>query len=72
MDPKIPVCQHMQTCEMYQLMQYAGTLAAWKIRYCTADFTQCARYRRAQAGKPVPKNLMPNGALLRRADEARE
>lgn len=51
---------------MYALLKYAGTLGAWKARYCTADYSQCARYQLSVQGRPVPQNLMPNGALLRR------
>lgn len=56
----------MPSCEMYKLFRLAGTLAAWKSGYCTADFARCERYRRACAGQSVPINLMPNGALLRK------
>ena len=51
---------------MYSLFKYSGTLNTWKINYCTADFSRCERYKRTSAGHPVPVNLMPNGALLRR------
>ena len=50
---------------MYQLLQLSGTLKAWQARYCRADYEQCARYKLSLQGRPVPQNLMPNGALLR-------
>ena len=56
---------------MYGLFRYAGTLGAWKLRYCTADYARCARYQRPLAGRHVPTNLMPNGALLNKAAGAR-
>ena len=59
-------CPHMASCEMYRLMTFAGTLETWKIRYCKADYSQCARYQTASQGRPVPVNLMPNGALLKK------
>lgn len=56
---------------MYSLLKLAGTLKTWQLRYCQADFSECARYKLSCEGKRVPINLMPNGALLRRADEPR-
>ena len=50
---------------MYALLKLSGTLATWKINYCNADFSRCERYRLSSAGRPIPVNLMPNGALLR-------
>jgi hypothetical protein len=50
---------------MYDLLKLAGSLATWKIRYCGADYTACARFKESSAGRPVPKNLLPNGKLLR-------
>jgi hypothetical protein len=50
---------------MYRLLKLSGTLATWKINYCNADYSRCERYRLAAEGRPVPINLMPNGALLR-------
>ena len=52
---------------MYSLFSYAGTVGAWKARYCTAEYDECARYQRARAGRDVPINLMPNGVLLKKA-----
>jgi hypothetical protein len=52
---------------MYDLFAYAGTEGAWKARYCTAEYEQCARYQRSRLGRVVPTNLMPNGALLKKA-----
>jgi hypothetical protein len=52
---------------MYTLLTLSGTLKAWQTRYCMADYRECARYKLAIEGKPVPLNLMPSGALLRKA-----
>ncbi len=51
---------------MYRLLSHAGTLATWKIRYCDGPYETCARYQKSLAGQPVPINLMPSGALLRK------
>lgn len=50
---------------MYALLKLGGSLETWQSRYCRADYSVCARYRLAQQNKPVPLNLMPNGARLR-------
>ena len=52
---------------MYTLLKLAGSLETWQARYCKADYEQCARFKLSQEGKPVPINLMPNGAYLRTA-----
>jgi hypothetical protein len=52
---------------MYAIFSFAGTLGAWKLRYCTADYRCCARFEAATKGQPVPVNLMPNGALLKKS-----
>ena len=56
----------MNGCAMYSLFTYSGTLGAWKVRYCTADYLRCARYQRATVNQHVPVNLMPNGVLLQK------
>lgn len=53
---------------MYTLLKLSGTLRTWQSRYCRADFEQCARFKLSREGKRVPINLMPNGKLLRTAD----
>lgn len=60
-----PECPHVTGCEMYTMLKLSGTLAVWKANYCTADFQRCERYRLAQANRPVPNNMLPNGVLLR-------
>jgi len=59
-------CPHMSGCPMFGLFSLAGALAVWKTNYCSADYTRCERFQRAQQGRQVPNNLMPNGALLRK------
>lgn len=52
---------------MYSLLRLSGTLKVWQTRYCQAEYQACARYTLSLLGKPVPQNLMPNGATLRQA-----
>lgn len=59
-------CPHMGSCPMFSLFNLSSALAVWKIRYCTADYTCCARYVRASLGHTVPLNLMPNGEFLKK------
>ncbi|MGH7436300.1 MAG: hypothetical protein ACRENE_11565 [Polyangiaceae bacterium] len=63
-------CPHATSCEMYGLLKLSGTLNAWKINYCNGDYERCERYRLAALGRPVPVNLMPNGALLKGTSSA--
>lgn len=60
------LCPHLAGCPMFPLFSMQSALEIWKISYCQASFTSCARYERSRRGESVPANLMPNGALLRR------
>lgn len=69
-----PKCSHVDSCEMYKLLKLSGSLKIWQARYCfSAQHTECARFKLSLTGKPVPINLMPNGALLQvpRTDQKR-
>jgi hypothetical protein len=50
---------------MYEIFRNSGALGTWKAFYCTATFTNCARYKLVSLGRTVAPNLMPNGELLR-------
>jgi hypothetical protein len=65
-------CSHIPSCQMYALLKLAGSLETWQARYCRADYTQCARYKLATEGRPVPINLMPNGAFLKTTGSIKE
>lgn len=51
---------------MYKLFRLAASLEVWKINYCSAEYSRCARYQRSLAGRAVPPHLMPNGELLKK------
>jgi hypothetical protein len=55
---------------MYPLLNLAGILKTWQIRYCSGDYQQCERYKRTMLGQPVPPELMPNGTLLKRGSNS--
>ena len=58
-------CSHVNSCEMYSLLKLSGSLKIWQSRYCmSAGHTECSRYKLSVTGRPVPINLMPNGATL--------
>ncbi len=57
---------------MYSLLRLSGTLETWQSRYCKAEYSECARYKLNLAGRNVPQNLMPNGALLRLANSKKD
>lgn len=60
-------CSHKSSCEMYELLTLSGTLKTWQTRYCNAEYKNCARYQLASLGRPVARNLMPNGQHLKLA-----
>lgn len=63
-EPEKKSCEHTASCAMYALFKHSGTLAVWQINYCSGDYKRCARYMLSVEGKPVPLDLMPNGARL--------
>ena len=60
-------CVHIPTCELYPHFRLASNLELWQTRYCNDSFTDCARFKLAEAGQPVAPLLLPNGMLLRKA-----
>lgn len=57
-------CSHVPTCELFPKFALRGSLRVWQTFYCEGDFSRCARYELALAGKPVLPNLLPNGKTL--------
>ena len=49
---------------MFPLLKMASSLKTWKVRYCSGNFEQCARYKKLSLGQTVAPDLMPNGVLL--------
>jgi hypothetical protein len=61
-------CPHVRNCPMFPQFNLKSALEIWKIRYCSCEnHKNCERYRLNAKGRPVPQNLMPSGALLRKA-----
>ena len=59
-------CPHCDSCEMYGLFKFEGTLSVWKINYCQGDFKRCERYQLSAKGESIPITLLPNGKTLSR------
>jgi hypothetical protein len=57
-------CAHLKTCPLYALFAGKDPLRVWQIHYCEGRFEECARLKLAQAGKNVPRDLLPNGKRL--------
>ena len=66
-NPPTRDCPNKPTCPMFELFAFAGTLSVWQANYCTSAFENCARYKLGLATGVVPVNLLPSGALLRKA-----
>lgn len=54
-------CSHSERCPLFPLLN--ASLQGWRDYYCdTGDrWRDCARYKVALRGKPVPITLLPNG-----------
>ena len=61
MDDACPKTEH---CPLYPEFTLKASLKTWQVRYCTADYTSCERFRRSQAGMSVPARMLPNGMNL--------
>lgn len=57
-------CSHVFDCPLFAVFTMNSALTVWKMNYCTAEFTRCARYQLSEEGKSVPQNLLPNGKSL--------
>ena len=64
-------CPHMDACPLYPLFKLQANLRLWQERYCTADYSTCARYKLSRECKSVPPNLLPNGTLLKVPEPSR-
>ena len=57
-------CSHSDSCALYEVFRSQALLKIWKINYCDADFTRCARFKLSCDAKAVPLTLLPNGQTL--------
>lgn len=59
-------CSHTSNCQLYAQFAADASLKLWKQHYCEGIYDQCARYKLALEGKPVPLTLLPNGKMVER------
>jgi hypothetical protein len=54
-------CTHTDECPLFPLLR--ASLYRWRDYYCDSDdrWRDCARYKLALTGRPVPISLLPNG-----------
>lgn len=57
-------CTHIDSCELFPLLEQGGFLKVWQTSYCRGEYEQCARFRASQRGERPPINLLPSGETL--------
>ena len=57
-------CNHSENCELYTQFSMVAALRSWKSTYCEGEYESCARRELLKDGKPVPRNLLPNGSKI--------
>jgi hypothetical protein len=57
-------CPHLDSCPIFRLFTLQDSLRVWKIHFCEGRFESCERLRLARAGRPVPRDLLPNGRTM--------
>lgn len=58
-------CPGHEGCALFPLFRIGSLARTWEIEYCEGQFERCARYKLGSCGGSVPKNLLPNGELLK-------
>jgi len=61
-------CSHTTGCPLFPLLN--TSLRGWRNYYCDSEdhWLDCARYKLALSGKPVPISLLPNGRQAHHLD----
>jgi hypothetical protein len=57
-------CPHAKGCALFPRFKQESFLKIWQTQYCEAEFTRCARYLEARAGRVIADTLLPNGKHL--------
>jgi hypothetical protein len=65
-------CTNCDSCELYAQFALHPALRVWQTHYCAGEYKRCARFQLSLQKKPVPLNLLPNGATIAaaRSEEA--
>lgn len=62
----MPACDRIDRCRpLFEQFSIKASLRVWVAQYCESDFARCERLKLALQGKPVPRNLLPNGRMLK-------
>lgn len=57
-------CEYLENCPIWEKCQ-SDIKNVWVSGYCKGAMQKnCARKKLAVENKPVPENLLPNGAML--------
>ncbi len=64
-------CQFIDGCTMFEYFTRAAK-AVYLNMYCNGYYADCERRKLRLEGKPVPKNLLPNGNTLWDDDQEEE
>ena len=61
-------CEKLQLCPFFtgKIAGMPNVIELMKLTYCRGDKLECARYKVASAGLPVPANMFPNDLALAR------
>jgi hypothetical protein len=65
-------CERVNRCPLFQQFSIKAALRVWVGQYCETDFGRCERLKLALQGQPVPRNMLPNGRMLKVALEQAE
>lgn len=57
-------CSMRSTCPLFPVFALRASLRTWQINYCEADHTRCERFKSAEIGREVPREMLPNGKML--------
>jgi hypothetical protein len=56
-------CPRHTTCQLANGISMREALRVWQSFYCDGMYGRCERFKLAEAGRPVPTRLLPNGRL---------
>ena len=57
-------CEFIQTCPIYNHLRTEGLRTYYTENFCKKSGERCRRKALRASGKPVPKELLPDGRAL--------
>ena len=58
------VCPFLEKCPIFEKIKGGFLDKLLSTNYCQGEFEKCERKKLKNAGKEVPKTLLPNGDVL--------